>query len=320
MSISAIRSPEDRRRFVDACSSGMPKKQVMNELGISEATYYGWREKWREGGERWVIGERLTRAVRLLATTARTSRREIVELSLQYPSCGPKKLTEMLRRARGYNGTPSTVHGILTQAGLATKQNRVDKLHEKFLKGDPLSEQQRRVVETFDPTVRRKAAKGQGVGDVLTQDVRRFERSSPFGTAQISIVVDTFSGLAFACFAESSDEELASDCLQIAIDELKRRDAVINTIWIDSGYEFGHGRSGHPYTELLRQHKIERRYIETTSSRPNPHVVEVWKDLRNFLCKGGIAEPEKFRECLWKLNPVIREFLDANWNRDEPGR
>lgn len=271
-----------------------------------------------ELGESWIDRGRVTRSVRLTATTAKTSRKEIAELSLEHPSWGPKRIAAQLKQSRGYGGSPSTVHNILARVKLGTKTERAAELDRRQLAGAILSEEQQRSVQIFSPLAGWKWDVGTRLGEILTQDVHRFHHSSPFGTAPISVVADTFTGWAFVCFTDLTRVALTTDCARKAIEELKRTGNEVRAMYIDSDSDFGGGRALHPYTTLLREHKIARRVIEWPSNRPNPCVVDVLDHVRRFLCEGGVAKPEQYRESLWKLNPIIREFLDTTWNSPNP--
>ena len=287
----------------------------MQTLGIAQATYYQWRSRLRKYGDEWVNGELITRAIRFTDMSVESTHYQIVDMSLRFPNMSLKQLVLVLKVEFGIQAiSSSTVHNILSMYGMGKRAQRAAELHRYFLDGLNLSAEQELLIESIDPMVRWKLGKGRLPGEVITQDVLRFHHTSPFGTAAMSIVVDTLTGLAFACFPESTQFELTTDCARIAIEELKRRGNVIKVIYIDSGSDFGKGKAQHPYTQLLIKHRIESRVIKSPTKRQNPCMQDVWHVLRRFLCEGGVAEPEKYRNCLAQLNPLIKEFLDKNYN------
>lgn len=304
-----------RQAFANAIKARNPKEEVMLALGIAQSTYYKWKARFEEYGFHWVNGEPITRSIRFADLTLESTHKQIVELSLQYPTLGPKVLATIF--IVEYNSpiiSPSTIHNILTKYNLGNRARRATELHRRFLEGESLTLLQERLVETIDPLVSWQSEKGRQTGEILTQDVYRFHHSSPFGTAPISIVVDTFSGIAFACFIESTRVELTTDCARMAIERFKQSGHMIKDMYVDSGHDFGKYNTQHPYLKLLRKHNIERVVIRPRTNRRNPYLLDVWYELRRFLCEGGIAEPEKYRNSLSKLNPLIKEFLDSSYN------
>jgi transposase len=315
MSAICVSSPELRRRFVLAYLANTPVGQMTSELGIATSTYYKWRQKWVELGEQWVSGKRVTRAVRLSDATDQESRSEIVAMSLQYPDLGPKKLCQILKQSRGYTGSHSSVHNILAAEQFGTRKSRVDELYRQLKAGENLSDEQIRVVEGSYPMARFKWPKGSSPGDVLIQDVVRFHHSSPFGSARMSIAVDTCSGYAFACFNESSTSDLATDCARLAIEQIKQRyRRGISVIYTDKDTDFGINNYRHAYTTLLRVQRIHWREVDWPTRRPNPYVADVWDFLRTLLCSGDLRNPEQYRNTLWTLNLLVQGNLDAHWN------
>jgi hypothetical protein len=205
---------------------------------------------------------------------------------------------------------------VLLKAGVGKRNQRASMLHQRYLQGKTLTDSQLRLIETIDPLVFSKVAKGNYFGEVLSEDVLRFHHSSPFGTAPPGIIVDTFSGIAFSCFPKVSLDNLATECLQLGIKEFSDRGGKFKSMYIDNGWEFGRGKnkSNSQFIHALKANKIKCLYMNLPQNRQNPFVIDVWHELRNFLCNGGISEPEQYRHSLFKLNPIIKEHLDKNYN------
>jgi len=73
----------------------------MLTFGIAQSTYYQWNARLRKYGDEWVDGKSITRAKRISRSTIEATHDNIVELSLLYPTLGPKQLANKVSSISG---------------------------------------------------------------------------------------------------------------------------------------------------------------------------------------------------------------------------
>jgi transposase len=310
------RPVSQRLAFAKAVVAGTPKRKVMRTLDIAESTYYKWKACMKRQGKGWVNGKQNTRAKRVAGATAEATQEGICELSLEYPTMPLRTLAVLI----DISTTPrlmiskSTVQSILKKRGLSTRSQRAAELRTRLLGKKSLSPAQRQLVEEFHPVVRWKDPIGRWAGEILTQDTVNMHHAGPVGRADISIIVDTFNGAAFAKFPDRGATTcLEVDCASESIGEHLRMGRKVRTIYTDAGHEFGNLHRGHVYNKLLAEHKIAHRLADQQGTKRNPFVQVVWADLRKFLFGGGIHNPASYRGRLDELNPEIRDFLNNRY-------
>lgn len=259
-----------RQRFAEAMSTDRPKKEVQDELGIAESTFYKWRQRWLQYGDAWVRGAPITKAVHLPMTTARTSRREILDLCLAMPTSSVRSIAKQLHSDRLVRIAPSTISNLLIKANLNTRQLRAEELHRRHLRGEKLSPIQRDLVrKSVDPTIAWKGDVATHPGRILAQGVVRTHRASPLGVTPLYVVVDTFDRLAFAMFPAERGPIGQIECLKQAIHEFGCDLKDVRAVFSDPGDEYMSCGEGSSYHRFLLNNKITHR-----SKRP---FMAVWQ-------------------------------------------
>ena len=124
---------DERKRFVlkaldpTACMS-----DLCREFGIARKTGYKWVERFKQSGEKGLDDLSRRPSSSPLKVPA-DLQLEIVKLRVRYPTWGPKKLQELLKRDSGHQRVPaaSTIAKILAEAGLVqprrTRRPRADR-------------------------------------------------------------------------------------------------------------------------------------------------------------------------------------------------
>lgn len=281
----------------------------MVALTISISAFYKWKERFLEYGDQWVRGEPITKAICLPFSTAKTTRKEIVELSLSHPSWGAERLSKQIQLDRGCRISRSTIYNILAEKKLATRRERAKALYEKHLTGVELTPLQRDVVRCLvEPVAFWKGSIGKRAGCSLTQGIIRTHRTSPLGITRLHVVVDTYDKRAFAMFPTGNAQHDALECLLEAIKAFGASPATISEIFTDAGYDF-EKLSGRPYADFLRESRISHRWHGTTANRQNPMAKSVWKRLKPFLFEDNYARCLHHKDSPEGLNSIIKEFL-----------
>ena len=304
----------DRREFARAVRVGKLKEDVMLTFGIAQSTYYQWISRLRKYDNEWIDEKPITRAKRIAWSTVDATHDKIVELSLRYPTLGPKQLANIVSSMSDYpKMSSSTIHNILTKKGFATRLLRAVELHRRFTsdKSLKLTLQQEQLVTTIDPLAFCRHWAGKSSGAVLTQDVIWLLPRSLFGKGMLSIVVDTFDGVAFAAFYSNCARVSVSIIgVTEAIDELLERVGKIEYMFTDKGHEFGKKYKAHPYNEFLKGWNITHSLISGTGTKRNPYIEKVWGELQEFLINGGVADLQNYKGRLHELNPIIKKYLN----------
>lgn len=256
-----------------------------------------------------MAGVPIRKAVHLPFSTARTTQREIVELSLLNPAWGPQRIAREIQQSRFQSISPATIHNILAGRGLGSANERAKELYRRHLKGAVLTSLQKEIVRRrVEPAVSWKGPIAADPGSVLTQGIVRTHRDSPLGVARLHVVVDTCDKRTFAMFVPKTAECESLECLTKAIDALGLSVRTIKAIYTDVGDDFT-GRRGLPYISFLKEQKIQRRLHETTSNRPNPMANSVWKRLKKHLFEDNYDLCIQHKNRPEGLNLLIREFL-----------
>jgi len=304
----------DRRGFAKAVRGGKLKEDVMLTFGIAQSTYYQWIARLRKYGDEWVDGKVITRAKRIARSTIEATHDKIVELSLLYPALGPKQLANKVSSIRDCpEMSSSTIHNILTKKGFATRLLRAVELHRRFTSDKSMepTPQQKRLVETIDPLAFCRDWAGKSSGEILTQDVIWLLPRSLFGKGMLSIVVDTFDGVAFAAFySNCARADVSIMGVTDAINELLERVGRTDYMFTDKGHEFGEKYKAHPYNKLLSYWGITHRLINGAGTKRNPYAEKVWGELQEFLINGGVVDLQSYKGRLHELNPIIKKYLN----------
>ena len=97
--------------------SPLSVRQTLRELGVSVATYYRWRRRYRENG---MEGLRdLPPVARRVWNRLRDEERDqVVEYALEHPSLSPREVATRLVDQEGKFVSESTVYRVLREAGL----------------------------------------------------------------------------------------------------------------------------------------------------------------------------------------------------------
>jgi len=97
--------------------SPLPVRQTLRELGISVATYYRWRRRYKEQGMKGLRD--LPPVAKRVWNKLRDEERDlVVEYALEHPSLSPREVATRLIDQEGHFVSESTVYRILRDVGL----------------------------------------------------------------------------------------------------------------------------------------------------------------------------------------------------------
>ena len=113
-------SAAEKREIIDLVErSSLPVRRTLSHLGIPKSTFYGWYERYREGGDDALEDARpnCSRAWNRLPERVRQS---ILKLALERPECSARELAVLYTERHGYFVSESSVYRLLKAHDLIT--------------------------------------------------------------------------------------------------------------------------------------------------------------------------------------------------------
>ncbi|HYA04140.1 MAG TPA: IS481 family transposase [Syntrophobacteria bacterium] len=196
----------------------------------------------------------------------------VVELALEQPSFGDNRLVPLLEQ-EGIMVSESTVYNILCRNGLNTRYKRLLKLEERhFADKLPLTEEQVRALERYNPCFRERHLESKYPGYLLCQDTFYVGQLKGVGRVYLQVVVDTYGSVAFGKLYNTKKPVASVDLLYDRVLPFYLEHSVpVRAILTDRGTEFK-GREHHPYELFLALNDIEHRLCKVRSPRTNGFV------------------------------------------------
>ena len=104
-----------RKGMLDRVAVGNASvREVCQQLGVSEKTFYKWRSRYRQSGEAG-LENRSRRPLQSPKRTSTAMEIRVLELRRQYPDWGARKIEELLKSEQA--PARSTIHDILRRNG-----------------------------------------------------------------------------------------------------------------------------------------------------------------------------------------------------------
>lgn len=199
-------------------------------------------------------------------TTSPENVEAILNLSLQYPAWGCRRLSDQLA-LQGIRISAPTIQSILAKNDMATMADRLFKLEAKSA-SEPiqLTSEQVRAIERNNPAFRERHIESSRPGELLAQDTFYVGSLKGVGKVYMQVVIDTFGSYAFGFLHTTKQQECAVAVLHndvLPFYEEKR--IPIKAIITDNGTEFC-GKETHAYEFYLALNDIEHR--KTRYRRP----------------------------------------------------
>ena len=103
--------------------AGLPVNQVLSQLGISQSTYYRWRQNFRRRGQVGLHNRPPVRS-RTWNQILPEERDKILEIALLFPDWSPRQVACYITDTASFAVSESSVYRILKRGGSFTKSNR----------------------------------------------------------------------------------------------------------------------------------------------------------------------------------------------------
>ena len=113
-------SASEKREIIDLVeNSSLPVRRTLHQLGIPKSTFYGWYERYREGGDD-ALADGQPRCERVWNRIPDRVRDRILELALEKPELSARELAILYTETKGYFVSESSVYRLLKAHDLIT--------------------------------------------------------------------------------------------------------------------------------------------------------------------------------------------------------
>jgi transposase-like protein len=114
----------EKREIIDLVeNSSLPVRRTLDQLGIPKSTFYGWYERYREGGDDALVDGQ-PRCERVWNRIPDIVRDAILELALERPELSARELAVRYAEQNGYFVSESSVYRLLKAHDLITSCGR----------------------------------------------------------------------------------------------------------------------------------------------------------------------------------------------------
>ena len=110
----------EKREIIDLVErSSLPVRRTLNQLGIAKSTFYGWYERYREGGDE-ALADVRPRCGEVWNRLPEQIRESILTLALERPELSSRELAVLYTEYHGYFVSESSVYRLLKAHDLIT--------------------------------------------------------------------------------------------------------------------------------------------------------------------------------------------------------
>ena len=103
----------EKREIIDLVeNSSLPVRRTLNQLGIPKSTFYGWYQRYRDGGDA-ALEDGQPRSHRVWNRIPDTVRKSILELALEKPELSARELAVLYTERHGYFVSEASVYRLL---------------------------------------------------------------------------------------------------------------------------------------------------------------------------------------------------------------
>ncbi len=113
-------SASEKREIIDLVErSSLPVRRTLDQLGIPKSTFYGWYERYREGGDEALVDGQ-SRSEKIWNRIPDNVREAILDLALKKPELSARELAVRYTERQGYFVSESSVYRLLKAHDLIT--------------------------------------------------------------------------------------------------------------------------------------------------------------------------------------------------------
>lgn len=285
-------------------------------MGYSRDTFYRVRKAYDEGGIE-ALKEKTRRVPNIRNRVAEHVEQAVVELALEDPSLGQKRLSDTLRQREVFI-SPAGVRCVWLRHNLETFEKRLKALEEHVAKtGEVLTDGQLRAMEKAKEE---KMAWGEieteHVGYLGAQDTFYVGTLKGVGRIYQQTFIDTYSAVAFAKLYTSKHPINAADLLNDRVIPFYEEHGIsLVRILTDRGTEFCGKPDTHDYQVFLALNDIEHSRTKTKSPQSNGICERFQKTVLDEFYR--IA----FRKKIYLTLEELQQDLDAwlfKYNSERP--
>lgn len=282
--------------------------------GMDRTSFYEWKRRFQTQGLEGLKDLPPIHKTHPQTTPPETEEKIIAE-SLKFPSWGCAKLEAWLK-LQGISISSPTIQKILARHNLGSQYQRWLRLEEKHLtEGFPLTPEQVRKIEKYNPCFRERHVESGRPGELLAQDTFFVGNIKGIGKVYMNAVVDTYGSFAFGFLHTGRLPECAVSVLyNDVLPFYKEKGIAVKAILTDNGTEFC-GRDTHPYEIYLALNDIEHRRTKVRSPKTNGFAERFNRTALDEFFRSVFRE--KFYESVEALQNDLDEWL-YHYNYERP--
>ncbi|NGQ93571.1 transposase [Brevibacillus sp. SYP-B805] len=204
---------------------------------------------------------------------------KLLEMSLNNPTWGWARLSDMLKLQGTYVSPPPTIQNILHKHGMGSRYARLLKLEEKVLQNPvELTAEQAILIEKANLCFHERHVESSRPGELLAQDTFIVGTLKRVGKVYLQAVVDTYGSYAFGFLHTEKLPECAIAFLHNDVLPFYRKHGLsVSVFFTDNGREFC-GRETHPCELYLALNDIEHRKTRVRRPQTNCFVERLPSD------------------------------------------
>lgn len=247
--------------------------KTCNIVGYSRTQFYEIRRKYQLLGMKGLFDQAPGVKQRHPLKIAEDKERRILEVALEYPAYGPRRLEGVLR-LEGMLVSFGTIYNVLCRENLNTRLKRLLRLEEQYEGAvHVLNEEQIKVLQTLRLDTEGRHIEASHSGEVLNQDTFYLGQLKGVGRIYMQVVVDCYCSFAFAKLYTSKIAETACDLLNSCVLPFYESLGIaVNSVLTDNGSEYCGRKGYHPYELFLLLEGMRHRRTRVRAPWTNGFV------------------------------------------------
>lgn len=244
----------------------------------------------------------------------------ILKYSLDFPTCGPIRMSQDLR-LQGVEVGQSAIRGVWSRHGLLTKHERLLRLEKaQQEQAFELKPEQVKLLEKFSPEFRERHIEAPHTGALVAVDTFMVGALKGVGRVYLQTVIDCHSRFAFGRLYTNKMPVTAVHVLNTdVLPFFESHDTKVETILSDNGREFCGRPDQHPYELFLQLEGIEHRTTKVRRPQSNGIAERMHRTLldEHFRIEGRKTWYESVEQMQGDLETYLHHY---NYKRPHQGR